>query len=486
MISRRLCLGLLLPVFMAMVLPAAAGAARPFETGVTTPDAARSEKLGYERIKDAGASVTRVILDWSIVAPDAEPGSWDPTDPDDPNYDWFEYDFAISNATESGLRVLASVYKAPDWAERCKAAIPGICNPDPEMFADFTEAAAKRYDGSGPQPRVRYWKAWNEPNLFIFFLPQFKGGKKVSPGLYRTMLNKFAIRVRAANPSNLVVGGGLAPLERPGGLGPLDFMRRLLCLAGRSNPKPIRGCTAQTKFDIWANNPYTTGGPTHRSAGPDDVSLGDLPDVRKVIQAANRYGTVGSRPGIPELWVTEFSWDSNRPDPGAASMRTLMKWVPEAMYVAWKAGVSKFFWLSLRDWERAPGLPYSQTIESGLYFRGGTLAADRPKPILRAFRFPLVSYRKKSGLNVWGRTPASSAATVVIRYRLNGGWQKIKTLRSGSNGVFNAFIRTGKGKGNRGYVQAKAIGGPAVTLGQSESLPFPLKPIKDYYQPPFG
>jgi len=54
MISRRLCLGLLLPVLMAMVVPAAAGAARPFETGVTTPDAARSEKLGYERIKDAG------------------------------------------------------------------------------------------------------------------------------------------------------------------------------------------------------------------------------------------------------------------------------------------------------------------------------------------------------------------------------------------------------------------------------------------------
>jgi len=486
MIVRRLCLGLLLPVLMALVIPAAASAARPLETGVTTPDAARSEKLGYERIKEAGASLTRVIIEWSAVAPKVEPGSWDPTDPDDPNYNWSEYDFAINNATESGLRVLASVYKAPDWAERCKAAREGICDPDPEMFADFTEAAAKRYDGSGPQPRVRYWKAWNEVNLFIYFLPQFRNGRKVSPGLYRTMLNKFANRVRAANPSNLVVGGGLAPLERPGGLGPLDFMRRLLCLEGRSNPKPIRGCTVQTKFDIWANNPYTTGGPTHESSGPDDVSLGDLPEVRKVIQAASRYGKIDSRPAIPELWVTEFSWDSNRPDPGAASMRTLMKWVPEAMYVAWKAGVSKFFWLSLRDWERAPGLPYSQTIESGLYFRGKTMAADRPKPILGAFRFPLVSYRKNSGLTVWGKTPAGSAATVVIRYGLNGNWQKIRTLRSGASGVFNVFIRTGKGKGNKGAVQAQVIGGPAVTLGQPKSLPFPLKPIKDYLQPPFG
>ena len=487
MISRRSLPGLLLPaLLLALFFPAVSGAARPLETGVTTPDAARSEPLGYERIKEAGANFTRIIINWALVAPNVEPKSWDPTDPDDPNYDWSEYDFAIGNATDAGLRVLASIYQAPAWAERCKAKIAGICNPDPNMFADFTEAAAERYDGSGPQPRVQYWKAWNEPNLFLFFLPQFRGGKKVSPGLYRTMLNKFATRVRAANPSNLVLGGGLAPLQRPGGLGPLDFMRRLLCLKGRSNPKPIKGCGAKAKFDIWANNPYTTGGPTHKSAGPDDVSLGDLPKVKKVIKAASRYRKVSSKPKRPALWVTEFSWDSNKPDPGATPMRTLKKWVPEALYGAWKAGVSKFFWLSLRDWERAPGLPYSETIESGLYFRGNTLSADRPKPILRAFRFPLVSYRKKSGLSVWGRTPGSKSAKVIIRYRHKGGWGKIRTLRSGNNGVFSTFIRTRKGKGNKGSVQAEVKGGPAVTLGQHKSLPFPLKPIRDYFQPPFG
>jgi hypothetical protein len=487
MTLRRLFPAFVLPALMALLLfPAASSAVRPLETGVTTPDANRSERLGYDRIKQAGANMTRIIINWALVAPDTEPESWDPTDPDDPNYDWSEYDFAIGNATDAGLRVLASIYKAPAWAERCKADIDGICDPDPDMFADFTEAAAERYNGSGPQPRVQYWKAWNEPNLFLFFLPQFRNGKKVSPGLYRVMLNKFATRVRAAHPTNLVVGGGLAPLQRPGGLGPLDFMRRLLCLKGRSKPKPIPGCGAKAKFDIWANNPYTTGGPTHESAGPDDVSLGDLPKVKKVIRAASRYRKVSSKPKNPALWVTEFSWDSNKPDPGAARMSTLKKWVPEALYGAWKAGVSKFFWLSLRDWERAPGLPYSQTIESGLYFRGETLAADKPKPILRAFRFPLVAYRKKTGLKVWGRTPGSNSAKVIIRYRLNGGWRKIRAMRSAGNGIFTTFIRTRKGKRNRGAVQAEVKGGPAKTLGQSKSLPFKLKPIRDYFQPPFG
>ena len=459
---------------------------RPLETGVTTPDAARTNQLAYERIKDAGANLSRVIIDWAAVAPKEKPESWDPTDHEDPNYNWSEYDFAIQNATNAGVRVIASVYRAPTWAERCEAEIPGICDPDPDMFADFTQAAAERYNGSGPQPRVQYWKAWNEPNLFLFFLPQFEDGKKVSPILYRAMLNKFATRVRAANPTNLVVGGGLAPLERPGGLGPLDFMRRLLCMKGRSNPRPISGCGAKAKFDVWANNPYTTGGPTHESAGPDDVSLGDLPEVKKVIRAASRFGKVSSKPKNPALWVTEFSWDSNKPDPGAASMSTLKKWVPEALYGAWKAGVSKFFWLSLRDWERTPGLPYSQTVESGLYFRGETLEADEPKPILRAFRFPFVADRKNSGLSVWGRTPASSSAKVVIRYRLKGGWRKIKTLQSSGNGIFKTFIKTRKGKGNKGAVQAEVKGGLAKTLGQAKSLPFKLKPIKDYRQPPFG
>jgi hypothetical protein len=216
------------------------------------------------------------------------------------------------------------------------------------------------------------------------------------------------------------------------------------------------------------------------------VSLGDLDEAKRVIQAAQRYGKIDSRVAVPELWVTEFSWDSNKPDPGAASMRTLMKWVPEAIHTAWKAGVTRFFWLSLRDWERAPGLPYSQTIESGLYFRGNTLAADRPKPFLKAFRFPLVAYRKATGLQVWGRTPSSRSAPVVIKYGLNGSWQTIRSLRAGSNGVFNLFIRTGKGKGNRGSVKAVVKGGSDITLGQPESLPFALKPIRDYYQPPFG
>lgn len=473
-------------LFVSLLAPSFAGAIRPFETGVTTPDAEQSEQLGYDRIKGAGASFTRVIISWAAVAPDVQPETWDPTDPEDPNYDWTEYDAAIQRASNAGLNVLASIFRAPSWAERCRADEPGICNPDPDMFADFTEAAARRYSGQiADLPKVRFWKAWNEPNLFLFFLPQFKNGKKVSPDLYRTMLNKFAARVKAVDPNNQVVGGGLAPLQRPGGLGPLDFTRRVLCLKGRKKPVPQGGCSGKARFDAWANNPYTTGGPKHESAGPDDVSLGDLPEVTKIMKAARKYGKVTSN-RTPSVWVTEFSWDSKGPDPGAVPMKTLKRWVPEALFGAWKAGVTRFSWLSLRDWARPKGLPYSETVESGLYFRGRNIAADKPKPILRAFRFPFVAHRRKSGLKIWGRTPASVSAKVVIKYRKKGGWRKVATLRAAGNGVFSKFVRTSLGKKNRGSVRAEVRGGKAKTLGQAKSLPFQLKPIKDYYQPPFG
>ena len=475
-------------LFVTVLAFAPTAGARPLETGVTTPDLGPGEQLGFNRIKAAGAGFTRVIIFWAQVAPQTEPSSWDPSDPDDPNYDWSASDEAIQMASNAGVKVLASIYAAPSWAERCKADIPGICNPDPAAFADFAEAAAKRYSGkNGGIPWVRYWKAWNEPNLFLFFLPQFKNGKKVSPDLYRNLLNGFAQRIKAVNASNKIVGGGLAPLQRPGGLGPLDFMRRLLCLKGRQKPVPAKGCNKRARFDIWANNPYTTGGPFHESAGPDDVSLGDLPEVRKVAKAAKRYRKVVTKAKRIDLWVTEFSWDSKGPDPGGVPMKRLSQWVPAALQQAWRAGVSKFFWLTLRDWPRADGLPYSQTIEGGLYFRGPTVKQDRAKPILKAFRFPLTAARKRRGIALWGRTPSSRREKVIVQYARGGGWRKIATFRAGAGGVFNRFVKTRLGKGNRGRLRARVVSGSARNLGgQVTSMAYPLKPIRDYFQPPFG
>lgn len=159
-------------------------------------------------------------------------------------------------------------------------------------------------------------------------------------------------------------------------------------------------------------------------------------------------------------------------------MRILSRWTAQAMYAAWDAGVSRFFWLSLRDSARGPGLPFSRTSEAGLYFRGTTLAGDRPKPMLQAFRFPFVAFNRIDRLFFWGRTPTGGPGRVAIQVQEHGTWRQETVVQADSHGIFTGEVLTPYGRGNHGTVRASCRGETAI--------PFSLRPVKDFYQPPFG
>jgi hypothetical protein len=106
-------------------------------------------------------------------------------------------------------------------------------------------------------------------------------------------------------------------------------------------------CSARTQFDVWAHNPYTNGGPTWTDQVPGNVSIGDLPEMHTLLLAAKRQGTVVSR--AAQVWVTEFSWDTNPPDPKRVPMRLHVRWVSEALFRMWQAGVSAVIWFRLQD-----------------------------------------------------------------------------------------------------------------------------------------
>ena len=461
-----------------------ATAARPLATGVTVIDGSTQVGLGFERMKGAGADFTRITIFWDTVAPKSKPDDWNPADPADPHYDWSAPDKTVEAAVAAGLTPLVQIFKAPRWAERCKAAYEGICDPDPGEFARFTAAATKRYSGDFEGlPRVKYWQPLNEPNLATYLKPQYKNGKSgkpVSVDLYRNLLNRFAIAVKAADPRNMVVAGGLAPLGGTGSPSPLDFARRLLCMKGRAHPRPIGSCNFTARFDIWAHSAYTSGGPTHKSIAPDDVQLGDLREMAKLIRKAKAAGHIRSAAGKVPFWITEFSWDSAPPDPGGLKMGLLTRWTSEAMFRSWQAGVSKFFWFTLRDWKRPAELPFSQTIDAGLYFRGSSVADDKPKAVLKAFRFPFVAFTKPKGISIWGRTADSSAGKVTISFRKAGSrnWRKLSSVRANGTGIFTRKIKTRLGRNKRGFVKA--------TFEGNDSLAFSLKPVPDRIVNPFG
>ena len=132
--------------------------------------------------------IVRVNLTWSQVAPrrSARRRSTLPTPPA-PDTTGPRSTPAVRDLTSQGLQVLLNITGAPTWAEGPGAppgAQPGTWRPDPAQFASFATAAALRYDGRFPDPlhpgaflpRVRYWQAWNEPNLDYYLSPQWTHG----------------------------------------------------------------------------------------------------------------------------------------------------------------------------------------------------------------------------------------------------------------------------------------------------------------------
>ncbi len=482
--ARGLLAGLLAATALLALLWTAAppASARPLVTGVT--NVGTNAPLAFQRTRSAGAQMVRLQLYWGGAAPTTRPASWNPANPNDPAYDWGASDEAVRNAVAAGLTPVIQVDGTPSWAQRCQtpSVFPGaICDPNPGDLRDFATAVAARYSGrTNGVPAVKYFQGLNEPNLSLFFFPQYEAnGKPLSPFMYRDLINAFYFGVKAAEPNALVLAAGLGPVAVPQyTIGPIQFARLMLCMTGSNKkPRPVKGdCGGGVHFDIFAMQPYSTGGPTHEGR-QNDVQIGDLPKLQRLIEAANKAGRIKSVYKRVPLWVTEFSWDSRPPDPNGLPIAIETRWVPEALHTAWSAGVSNFFWFSLRDDPRDPSRKFSETLESGLYFRGASLEQDKPKGFLRAFRFPFVAYPGPK-LTYWGRTPTSGAGTVKLQLLEGGKWTTAKTVRADKDGIFRGSIATSYGRDKKGAARAM--------FGKQAGASFAMKPVPDYHHPPFG
>jgi hypothetical protein len=475
----------MLPATLAGTARAAPAAqpARPLETAVVDPVAfgAPDPAAAFAHVREAGATVVRLVLNWAAVAPEGgqRPDGFRPALPDDPRYRWDGFDLQVRDAVAAGLAPLVDINGAPAWAQR-SAPSPrpqdGPYRPSYKQLAAFASAAAKRYSGAFENlPRVRLWQVWNEPNFSYYLTPQAVGGRLVSTGWYRAMLNASARAIHAVHQDNLVVAGGLAPYgtktDTLDGTAPLKFMRQLLCMSG--GPRPHRTCNRTVAFDVWSHHPYTSGGPTRRAGRPDDVSIGDLGEMNALLRAAEQAGAIQSAHRV-RFWVTEFSWDTAPPDPKGLPMALHARWVAEALYRMWEDGVSLVTWYLIRD------EPFPQiSTQSGLYFRGNDgVESDRPKRSLRAFRFPFVAFREKGGkISFWGRTPPSAPRSVVVERATSGAWRAVARLRPSAAGVFQGHLPDAGG-GDR--LRAR------VAPSGARSLPFSLHVPPDRDICPFG
>ncbi|MGH2880666.1 MAG: hypothetical protein ACRDK4_13810 [Solirubrobacteraceae bacterium] len=408
----------------------------PLRTSVdTTPASGSYEQLVLSHIRASGAQLIKLDVNWNEIAPPGRPAGFDPTNPDSPGYRWRDLDKETSDALARGLTPFFELYGAPRWGQTPVGS--GDEHPDPAQLAQFAQAVATRFDGSHHGlPWVRYYEVWNEPNVSFFLQPQIEGGNIVSVDNYRTLIDDVAASVHGVRSDNLVIAGALFPngLRRGNviGIGALEFTRRLLCMSPGAHPRRV--CNTTVNADIWSVHPYTTGGPSTLPANPENVWIDNLGSLTSLVREAQSAGTLVSSQPV-QTWVSEFSWDSNPPDPLGVPVRLQQRWVAEALYRAWQSGISVFSWYALRD------EPLSASSEqAGLYFycpQG--IGCDTPKPMLRSFRFPFIAY--KSGRRralLWGRVPFGVPGTVRIQWRQGSRWRPLTTLRTDSDGIFVA------------------------------------------------
>lgn len=420
----------LLALALAALLPGAA-AARPLALGFAdgvfnqTP----FDNPWFDRALESEATFLELNLTWASTAPE-RPGG-DATDPGNPAYDFSGIDETIGAAAAHGLDVSLRITKAPRWAEadgRPVDAIDGSWRPDAEAFGQFAQAVARRYDGTYQGlPRVRSFQAWGEVNLEKYLAPQWvrEGGRwqPASPAIYRRLLNAFYAGVKAAQPDSTVITAGTAPFgDPPGGdrMPPAIFVRDLLCLKGFR--LRLRECPDPAYFDALAHHPYSVRGPDHPALNPDNVSVADLFKLTRPVRKAVATGRA-----LPKrkksFWVTEFSWDSNPPDPAGVPERQLARWISEALWRFWRQGVDHMAWLLIQD---QPGPDYPATYQAGLYTYDG-----EPKLGLRAFQFPFVVRRGRA----WGRVPVSG--TLIVERKSGDSWRSVWRGQVDEHEVFN-------------------------------------------------
>ena len=333
---------------------------------------------------------------------------WDQLEPRHGAYRWTEADAILRGLQAHGIQPLVTLYGTPAWANGGRR--PNVAPSSAARFAAFARAAAKRY------PFVRLWTIWNEPNQRASLLP-------ASPRTYvRTLLNPAYAAIHAVIPSAKVAGGVTAPRGNTGGVAPIAFVKGMRA--------------AHARLDAYAHHPYPSRPGVESPLRGACAKCADITmaNLQRLIAA------VGSAFGAKPIWLTEYAYQTNPPDPflGVSKARQA-RYVSEA---AWRAytlpRVELLIHFLLRD------EPAVARWQSGLFDRSGVA-----KPAATAFPLPLVQVaRRGSRVTLWGQVRAGRGTqgfrlqvATHGRFLASSG----KTGRTNTRGFFQATIRASRG-----------------------------------------
>lgn len=410
-----------------------------------------------EQMKALGVDTVRVTVLWRNVAPSKKPSRL--SRPSSyPQGNWDRYDNLVRSAQALGIRVYFNVTgPGPKWAHGRAPSKSlrklGTYKPKPALFKQFVTAVGKRFSGTYTDengcrcvlPRVRMWSLWNEPNQAGWLSPQWEsvGGTRVpvAAQLYRK-LHQSGYRGLAASGhrvgKDIVLLAETAPLgsSKRGPKSPLFpavFLRELACI--KSNNRKYTGKAARLRrcrpfggklrASGYAHHPYTKNvSTTKRHPNRNAITMANISALGKLLdRLSSRTGR--NIPRKLPLWMTEFGFETNPPDPfNGVSQANQVIYNTRGEFIAYQnrriAAQAQFL---LRDVPPVAGRnpaskAYWFTYQSGLY-----LADGKAKPAAGAYALPFLARRAGSSFKLWGQLrflPDGQPASAVIQAKPRG------------------------------------------------------------------
>jgi hypothetical protein len=414
-VARLLALGCLAALAAALGVPAVATAAPRLQVGVTDDawllfgPGAPEERAAT--LRDMGAEVVRVTLDWRRI--EAQEGV----------VDWEREDAALAALRAQGIAPILALWGTPGWANGGRG--PNVPPRSAADFAAFAKEAASHY------PWVRRWIVWNEPNQRRWLVP-------ASPVLYVTrLLNPAGAAIKSVIPSASIAGGATAPRGGKGGTSPVAFIRGM--------------ARAGARLDAYAHHPHPLSpAETPFTGGCDHCETISMATLERLLTETRR--AFGPR---TRIWLTELGYQTNPPD------RILgVPWGTQARDVAGAQrraylapGVDVLVQYLVRDEQS------TDAWQSGLETSSG-----RAKPALRSFTLPLVQVsRTGASTTLWGQVRPGEGARPYLLERLVGGtWKRLAAANTGARGFFTRKVRAEHG--DRLRLTDPATGSTSPTL----------------------
>ncbi len=262
--------------------PASTASNVGFAYGITAQFNVDDPAKVIDEMKELGMTWVRQGVTWKVL--EATKGS----------IDYSGLDVTVDALNANGLKVLMSVYSAPDWARTTNAE----SGPPTDFndYAKFVGDLAAHYKG-----RVQAYEIWNEPNIRREW-----AGRPLSAASYVELLRLAYTAIKQVDPAALVISAGLAPTGYNDGVNAINdriFLRQAYAAglgsysdaigahpSGWANPPDSTCCTASPGVSDWFND---------RSFYFRDT----LKDYRDIMVQNGDSGTF--------IWATQFGWGSS-------------------------------------------------------------------------------------------------------------------------------------------------------------------------------